>query len=84
MKTATVSELRNNFGRIESWLDRGEPVEITRRGKDYAVIQPKRKPAKRKFQMPDFRAQLKEIWGDRPPFTAAQVKEMQDWEDNES
>ena len=42
MKTATVRQLRNEFGKISAWLERGETVEIVKRGKTFARIQPAR------------------------------------------
>ncbi|HXT11358.1 MAG TPA: type II toxin-antitoxin system Phd/YefM family antitoxin [Candidatus Angelobacter sp.] len=46
MKTATVRELRNDFGRLSKWLEKGETIEILKRGKPVAELVPKtnRKP----------------------------------------
>jgi antitoxin (DNA-binding transcriptional repressor) of toxin-antitoxin stability system len=44
MKTATVRELRNEFGRISHWLEQGETVEIVKRGRPFARILPHRAP----------------------------------------
>ena len=41
MKTATVRELRNDFGRISKWLEKGETIEILKRGKPVAELVPK-------------------------------------------
>ena len=41
MKTATVRELRNNFARLSKWLERGETIEIVKRGKPVADLVPK-------------------------------------------
>ncbi|MBX9742761.1 MAG: hypothetical protein K2W99_04400 [Chthoniobacterales bacterium] len=78
-KTATVADLRNQFRRISSWIEQGEIVSITRRGNIFAELVPPPKP-KKVFKMPDFLAQAKKIWGDRPPLTQAQVREMKEWE----
>jgi antitoxin (DNA-binding transcriptional repressor) of toxin-antitoxin stability system len=43
MKTATVRQLRNEFGKISAWLERGEAVEILKRGKAFARIEPARR-----------------------------------------
>ncbi len=32
MKTATVRDLRNNFARLSKWLEKGETIEIVKRG----------------------------------------------------
>ena len=80
MKTATVADLRNNFRRVASWIEHGETVQITKRGRAFAQLsaipsgteQPKRKKV-------DFMAQLKEIWGDKV-FTADEVRAMREAE----
>ena len=41
MKTATIRDLRNNFARLSKWLEKGETVEIIRRGKPVADLVPK-------------------------------------------
>lgn len=40
MKTATVRELRNDFGRLSKWLGKGESVRIMKRGKPFARVVP--------------------------------------------
>jgi antitoxin (DNA-binding transcriptional repressor) of toxin-antitoxin stability system len=44
MKTATVRDLRNEFGRISKWLERGETVQVVKRGLPFARIVPESKP----------------------------------------
>ena len=44
MKTATVRELRNDFGRIAKWLEAGETIQILKRGKPFARVLPELKP----------------------------------------
>jgi antitoxin (DNA-binding transcriptional repressor) of toxin-antitoxin stability system len=39
MKTASVRELRNDFARVSHWLEAGEQVEITKRGRPYARLE---------------------------------------------
>jgi len=63
MKTATVRDLRNNFAAIALWLERGEEVEITRRGEKMARLVPVKKAKTIKF--PDFTARAKKLFGDR-------------------
>jgi len=41
MKTATIRELRNNFSRLFKWLEKGETIEIIKRGKAVAELVPK-------------------------------------------
>ena len=40
MKTATVRDLRNEFGRISKWLEKGESVQVLKRGKPFARVVP--------------------------------------------
>jgi prevent-host-death family protein len=44
MKTATVRDLRNEFARISKWLEKGETVTLTKRGKPFARVVPEPKP----------------------------------------
>jgi antitoxin (DNA-binding transcriptional repressor) of toxin-antitoxin stability system len=74
MKTATIRDLRYSFPQIESWLEGGEQIEITKRGRPIARLVPAR-IASRRPAKPDILAQLKEIWGTRV-FTAREVAEM--------
>jgi antitoxin (DNA-binding transcriptional repressor) of toxin-antitoxin stability system len=47
MKTATVLDLRNDFGRVSKWLEAGETVQIIKRGKPFARVIPE--PKKKSF-----------------------------------
>ena len=38
MKTATIRDLRNEFARLSKWLDKGESVQILKRGKPFARV----------------------------------------------
>jgi antitoxin (DNA-binding transcriptional repressor) of toxin-antitoxin stability system len=40
MKTASIRDLRNNFGRLSKWLENGETVQIVKRGKPFARVVP--------------------------------------------
>lgn len=64
MKTATVRDLRNSFARLSRWLEAGETVEITRRGKVFARILPAAPKKGRRVQKPDILARLKSDFGD--------------------
>jgi antitoxin (DNA-binding transcriptional repressor) of toxin-antitoxin stability system len=47
MKTATVRDLRNNYKSVLSWVEGGEEVKISRRGKVIARLVPEKpKPQK--------------------------------------
>jgi len=79
MKTATVRELRNEFSKLEAWMQEGEQIEIVKRGRPIARLVPAAKSSRRKLVKPDFMAQLKEIWGDRV-FSAEEVRAMREAE----
>lgn len=40
MKTASVRDLRNEFGRISRWIEAGETVQVVKRGKLFAELVP--------------------------------------------
>ena len=40
MKTASVRDLRNEFGRISRWIEAGETVQVIKRGKPFAALVP--------------------------------------------
>ena len=65
MKTATVRQLRTEFPKVLAWVNAGEEVAITRRRKVVANLVPAGEPPKRKPVLPDFRARLKRIYGDK-------------------
>jgi antitoxin (DNA-binding transcriptional repressor) of toxin-antitoxin stability system len=78
MKTVTVADLRNNFRRLSAYLERGETVEITKRGRLYAKLSPL-SSHKRKLVKPDIMARLKARWGDRV-LSAKEVQELRELE----
>ncbi len=66
MKIATLRQLRHDFGSVLAWVEQGEAVEISKRGRIIALLSPppqrnSGKPKKR----PDFAARLKRIYGDK-------------------
>lgn len=75
MKTATVRDLRNDFGKLETWLAEGQEIQIEKRGIPVAVLS----PPKKAFVKPDYRARLKRLWGDRV-FTEEEVIAMREAE----
>jgi len=64
MKTATVRDLRNSFARISRWLEAGEAVEVTKRGRLFARILPAAPPKGRHAPKPDILARLRADFGD--------------------
>lgn len=65
MKTTTVRQLRHDFGSVMAWVEEGEQVGISKRGKLVALLSPPRpaKPTLRR-KRPDFAARLKRNYGD--------------------
>lgn len=43
MKTATIRDLRNEFARLSKWIERGETVQLLKRGKPFARVVPEPK-----------------------------------------
>lgn len=60
MKTATVRDLRYSFPRVSRWIQEGESVEITLRGKLFATLAPAAKPGKTPTQWPDLQTRLRQ------------------------
>jgi antitoxin (DNA-binding transcriptional repressor) of toxin-antitoxin stability system len=61
MKTATVRDLRYRFSEVESLLQEGEEIQITKRKRVIArlsPVQPKVRPRR-----PDFLGRLRKIYG---------------------
>ena len=66
MKTATVRQLRHDFGSVLNWIEEGEHVGISKRGKIVAMISPPPAPSPaRRKKRPDFAARLRMRDGDR-------------------
>jgi len=66
MKLATVRDLRNRFARVFSWIEEGERVAVSRRGRVIATLVPARRPLGR-VEWPDFVARLQADWPDGVP-----------------
>ncbi len=64
MKTATVRDLRTKFPVLARWMDNGEPIEITRRGRVVAHLTPAAGGKAGKAKKPDIMKRLCEIYGD--------------------
>ena len=63
MKTASVRELRQNFGSLLTWLEEGQEIQITMRRRVIARLVPDRPKSTVKVRMPDFAARLRRIHG---------------------
>ncbi len=66
MKTATVRQVRHDFGSVLNWVEEGEQVEISKHGKIVALLSPPLipKPVKAKKRT-DLAARLKLRDGNR-------------------
>jgi len=64
MKTATVRDLRTRFPVLARWMEDGEQIEITRRGRVIARMTPVVSGGPGKRKKPDMMKQLREIYGD--------------------
>jgi antitoxin (DNA-binding transcriptional repressor) of toxin-antitoxin stability system len=65
MRTATLRQLRHDFGSVFAWVEQGEPVGISKRGKIIALLSPPPAPRPPKARKrPEFAARLKRIYGD--------------------
>jgi antitoxin (DNA-binding transcriptional repressor) of toxin-antitoxin stability system len=66
MRTATVRQLRHDFGSVLNWVEEGEAVGISKRGILVALLSPPPAPKRPKARKrPDFLARLKRIYGDK-------------------
>lgn len=79
MKTVTVADLRNNFRQVAAWIEHGETVQITKRGRAFAQLTAIPGGNRRSPKKPDIMAQLHEVWGDRI-FTMEEVEAMREAE----
>lgn len=62
MKTATVRQVQHSLSEVLKWVDTGEEVLVTRRGRLVARLVPARE-ATQKPEWPDFLARSSQIWG---------------------
>ncbi len=66
MKSATVRQIRDGFSTVLRWLEEGECVRISKRGKVVAVLSPPPRPKPvRGSKRPNFVARFKRIYGDK-------------------
>ena len=81
MKTATIRQVKNDFGGVLALVEAGDTVEITRHGKPVATLSSPRKVARRRARLPDFAVRLKEDFPAGPlpgPSFAAQLSADRD------
>jgi antitoxin (DNA-binding transcriptional repressor) of toxin-antitoxin stability system len=65
MKTASIRQIRHDFSTVLSWVEGGEQVGVTNRGKVVALLSPPPVSVKRPKKRPDFAARLKLRDGNR-------------------
>lgn len=80
MKRATVRQLRHDFGNVLNWIEAGEAVEISKRGRIIALLSPPPSPKRRTAKKrPDFLGRLKRIYGDKVVKGDIVVEERDSW-----
>jgi antitoxin (DNA-binding transcriptional repressor) of toxin-antitoxin stability system len=65
MKTATVRELRNEYSKLLRWIEAGEEIAISRRGRIIARLVPEQRPPARKVDWSASAAVRRNREGDR-------------------
>ena len=65
MKTATIRQVRNDFGTVLHWVAEGEEVTVLNRTRPVARILPPRPQVQETVRIPNFTARAKAIFGDR-------------------
>ena len=63
MKTASIREVRHDFGRILEWVASGEEVAITKRRETVARVVPVRRKKNGRGKMPDVTTRLQKVFG---------------------
>ena len=63
MRTTTVADLRNRFPQVFKWIEAGEQVEVTRRGRMVARIVQAPPVKARRFKIPAFAERARAILG---------------------
>ncbi len=66
MKQAKVADLRNKFPTLARWIEDGESVQITRRGRKFAVLSPAERKETAPAQWPHFKERLEKAFPDGP------------------
>ena len=66
MKKAKVADLRNKFPTLARWIEDGESVQITRRGRTFAVLSPAGRKGTTPTQWPRFEERLEKVFPDGP------------------
>ena len=78
MKTATIRQIRNDFGTVLSWIADGEEVTVVNRTRPVARLLPPRPQAPAVVTMPDFTTRMKAIFGTRRTYAVAALLKERD------
>lgn len=65
MKTASIREVRHDFGRILEWVANGEEVAITKRRETVARLLPATRKKSTRSKTPDVMARLRKVFGQK-------------------
>jgi antitoxin (DNA-binding transcriptional repressor) of toxin-antitoxin stability system len=65
MKTATVRQLRHDFGEVLSWIMDGEEVIITKHRRSIARMLPVVSEEENQVKMPDFSKRMEKVFGSK-------------------
>jgi antitoxin (DNA-binding transcriptional repressor) of toxin-antitoxin stability system len=63
MRTASIREVRHDFGRILEWVASGEEVAITKHRQTVARLLPAPRRKITRARMPDVTARLRKVFG---------------------
>lgn len=74
MKSATVADLRNQFATVSKWIQDGETVTITKRGRAFAKLSPvgEIRTGKSETTWPERSCWRKRVFPDGPVYGDAQ------------
>lgn len=65
MRKVTVRELRHEFPKVQAWVEAGETVQVTKRGKVVGRYTSDSEEVATPPKRPDFAARMKRICGDQ-------------------
>lgn len=83
MKTATTREVQHHFSKVLKWVDAGEEVVITRRGKSIATLAPMNEaidPMEKKVDWAAVIEERQKALGDLPKSMEDTVQKMREME----
>lgn len=80
MRTATIRQVRHEFGAVLAWVRDGEEVTVLNRTRPVARICPPVPPPTPAVRMPDFAARARGVFGRRVlPNTVLREREEGRW-----